>query len=648
MPLTPLRRDVQALRGLAVLAVVLYHAGVPFAPGGFVGVDVFFVLSGYLITRLLVEERVSTGRIDLPAFLARRARRLLPAALVMIVVVALGALWIYPPLERDGLLGAGRAASLYVANLWFALQAVDYLGGHAAANPMLHMWSLGVEEQFYLLWPVALLAAAARWPAPGPHAKLVRFTVAAGGASFVACLWLTSRSQPWAFFGMPVRAWEFALGAFVWLSAARWRRLPAAAAEGLVAGGLAAVLAAVLLLDDRTLFPGAWALLPAGGSALVLAGLERRPGGRLQRALEVGWLVRVGDVSYSWYLWHWPLLAMVATGSGQAGPGLRVAAVALSWVLGAASFRFIEQPWRRGRVLAWPARRMLALALVATLGVALLLTLLRAHDRSRPPTDAQARYAAARLDVPTVYTRGCHADFDATRVIECVGGNPAGARTVVLFGDSHAAHWYPALDRWSRQQAYRLVSITKSGCPAARVAVENAVLRRPYGECDRWRADALRQIAVLQPVAVVLASSNRYGVSPAAWETGTHATLDALSASGVRALVLLRDTPTPGFDVPVCLARAAHRGQDPAEVCSFDFGATRASGEAIAAAERRAVADVPASRAADLAASVCPRPRCAVEVDGQVRFSDASHLSATFSASLAGAIGAALEPALAR
>lgn len=643
MSATPLRRDVQGLRGVAVLVVVLYHAGVPLAPGGFVGVDVFFVISGYLITRLLVDEAQAHGRIDLPAFLARRARRLLPAALTTVLAVALLSLWYYPPLERDAILGAARAASLYVANLWFTLQAVDYLGGHAASNPMLHMWSLGVEEQFYLVWPLAVAAAVRWWPGPDARARAAGLVAVIGLVSLAGCVVLTSASQPWAFFGMPARAWEFALGALVCLHAQRLRALPPAVARGAAVAGVLAVLAAVLLMNDRMLFPGAWALLPAAGSALLLAGLERADDGLARRLLSQAVMVRVGDVSYAWYLVHWPVLAAVAAWTPRPGEWARALAVLASWLLAVALYRFVEQPWRRGRLALAAPWRVLFAALLGTVGAALLLTGLRRHEAGAPVDPVQARYAAARSDASPVYARGCHADFAVTRAVACEAGVAGAERTVVLLGDSHAAHWFPALERLARESGWRLLSLTKSGCPAVQVTVVNAALRRPYVECDRWREDALRRIAEAKPWLVVLGSSAAYGVPAPQWEEGLRRTLAALEGAGAGSVAVLRDTPLPGFDVPVCLARAAQRGQPAAVACAIDFDAALAPGNPIAEAERRAVAAAANARWVDMSAAICPGRHCDPEVDGLVRFSDASHLSARQSVALAAPLRRALE-----
>lgn len=636
MSATPLRRDIQGLRGIAVLLVVLYHAGVPLAPGGFVGVDVFFVISGYLITRLLVEEVESTGRIDLARFLARRALRLLPAALVTVLVVALFSLGYYPPLERDAILAAARAASLYVANVWFTLQAVDYLGGHAASNPMLHMWSLGVEEQFYIVWPLAVALAAAWWPGRGVRRRVASMVGLLAVVSLAACVALTATSQPWAFFGMPARAWEFALGALICLQASRWRQLPDPAAGVLAILGLLAVLSSALWLNHGHALPGAWALLPAGGSALLLATLEGSADTWVRRLLSHAALVRTGDVSYAWYLVHWPVLAAIAAWTPRPGEGVVALAVILSWLMAVCLHRWVEQPFRSVRAKRVATRRVLFVALLSTLAVALLLSALRRHQASQPVDPDQARYAAARADLPPVYARGCHVDFPATQAVVCEAGVPAATRTVVLLGDSHAAHWFPALARLAENSQWRLLSLTKSGCPAAAVSVFNAALRRDYVECDRWREDALRRIAGYRPELVVIGNSAAYGVDPAHWKVGMRTTLQTLHVSGVRAVAVLRDTPAPGFDVPVCLARAAYRGQPASHACPVDVEQAMVASADIAEAERLAVAASANARWIDMTEAICPAGRCALETAaGLVRFSDAGHLSARQSEALA-------------
>src|SRR3954469_18834662 len=230
------RGDIEGLRGVAILSVVLYHAGLGWVSGGYVGVDAFFVVSGFLITTLLWREAEATGRIAFGAFYARRARRLLPAAVLVIVATVVASKVWMPPLRAVGVGKDGIAASAYVANYRFAAGPTGYLEAATAPSPLQHYWSLGVEEQFYLVWPALVLAVFAFVLRRGRHGAAVPLAVA-GVVSFVACVWLTTTSPSIAFYGLPTRTWEFVVGGLVAISAARWRRLGDRAASLLAGAG---------------------------------------------------------------------------------------------------------------------------------------------------------------------------------------------------------------------------------------------------------------------------------------------------------------------------------------------------------------------------------------------------------------------------
>jgi peptidoglycan/LPS O-acetylase OafA/YrhL len=637
------RRDLQGLRGVAVLLVVLYHVGVPFLPGGYVGVDVFFVISGYLITGLLVREVGESGRIDYVRFVARRARRLLPAALVVIAVVAGTSVIIYPPLEREGIVSAARAAAVYVSNLWFAGRAVDYLGGDAATNPMTHMWSLAVEEQFYLLWPwLVALAAAGRSKAEAVR-RTLRVVVAATAVSLGACIWMTWQEQPWAFFGTPFRSWEFGLGAIVVLAGRYLQALPARMTRAMGFIGAMAVILSAVVLTDSTLFPGGWAMLPAGGTALVLAGLTSNEPSRLKALLSTSVLSRAGDISYSWYLWHWPLLVMAPVLLPGGGVPVTIAAIVLSVLLAELSYRFVEEPLRHHVVIRLPASRVVGVALAGTIAAAVALTLMKRQAAEEQLSEKYQLFKAAQNDLPVVYAKGCHVGITETNVGECTAGALDSLQVVVLFGDSHAAHWYPALEQLAIKRGWKLLSITKSACPAVDASVLLESHRRPYHECAAWRAAALRRIAEVRPVLVVLGSSSRYtSVSASDWEAATLRMIDAMAAVGATT-VIMRDTPWPGFSAPTCLARAEHRNKPPDDACVFNRDLALAPGAAIYDAERRAIAATRhRAQVVDLTEQLCPTDSCAVIAADVVRFSDDHHLTATFSKALSEPLNAAL------
>ncbi|MHB8959120.1 MAG: acyltransferase family protein [Candidatus Limnocylindrales bacterium] len=415
------RPDLEGLRAVAVALVVLYHARVPLVTGGYVGVDVFFVLSGFLITGLLIRELSGSGRVDFAAFYARRARRLLPAsALVLIVTIVLAAV-LLPPVHMPDVAADTVAAGLYVSNLRFAVQATDYLGSALAPSPVLHFWSLGVEEQFYLFWPALLaLAAGVAFRAGRREDGLRRVGIALGAvlvASLLFEVWLTGAAQPWAFFSLPARAWELALGGLLSLPAAA-RLVRARLAPAMAWAGLAMVVAAGFVLDDTTVFPGVAVLLPTVGSALVIAaGLGptagdasgaaapgparpsvRSPAGSVRARphaaaeaptatrrgaaarvpdaaalLSLGPMRSVGRISYSLNHWHRPILMLPAASLGvELALPWRLLLAAVAVGVAALSQRFVEDPIRHGRLIGLASRRSLAMAGTLALAVALV------------------------------------------------------------------------------------------------------------------------------------------------------------------------------------------------------------------------------------------------------------------------------------
>lgn len=639
------RKDIQGLRAVAVMLVVFYHAGVGFLPGGYVGVDVFFVISGFLITGLLLREVGSTGGINYLQFLARRARRLLPAALVVIAATVWIAFYVFPPLERASTMSAARSAVVYLANIWFAGRAIDYLGGDATGNPMLHMWSLAVEEQFYIIWPwVISYAAAAGMFGGGARHRALCVIASISVLSFAACLWMTSTAQPWAFFGTPFRAWEFGLGAIAFLLGERLTSMPRHVRQALGVFGVLAVLGSATWLNDAARFPGPWAMLPAAGTMLVLLSLAGNAPSTLRTVLSVRPMVRIGDVSYSLYLWHWPLLVMAPIRFPGGGQLVVVGAVLVSYVLAEASYRLVEEPIRRSWAIGWQSKRVLLAAMSVTIAMALALSFLKSSASNQQLSELQKVLVTARDDVPEINRNGCHAGVSTVEPTACESGSRDSRRTVVLFGDSHAAHWYPAFDALAKLQGWRLVSMTKTACPAIDAPVQLDTHRRPYHECSEWRTAAMRHIADMKPDLVVLGNSSRYAkVTANEWELATRRTIDSIATSGA-ATALIRDTPWPGFGVPVCLARAEYQGANVEQSCMIDRAGGLKLGVAIFHAERRAV-DASAGRAKmiDLTAEICPGDRCASLTGGVVHFSDNNHLTATFSRGLVPALQMALQ-----
>jgi len=602
----PFRADIEGLRGIAILLVVAYHTAVPGIAAGYIGVDVFFVLSGYLITWLLLREHEATGRIAFARFYARRARRLLPAVFVMLAITIATAFIVYSPPEQRIIARSALATAAYVSNLLFAGNATNYFSAQLADDPLLHTWSLAVEEQFYLVWPALMLVALRRkrWTVP------VMAAVAA--ASFAWCVSLTRTEQPLAFFLSPPRGWEFCVGALALVIGGKTPRW-------LGALGAGAIVAAAVLFDRTTPYPGYAALLPALATACVL---RAPPRWLCNRAL-----THVGRISYSLYLWHWPVL-VVAAAVVPGSATTRLACVGLAILLAEASYRWIERPIRAQPVLVAKPRLTLSMAAVVTVIGVVAAGTWRHVASVEAGSGPQAIIAAAKTDSPRIDP--CFSDFLSTDVVECTFGVADAEDTVALFGDSHVAQWLPALEPIARANRWKIVTLLKAACPTADAPFVYPLLRRRYVECDAWRPRAIERLRSLHPHLIIESNSQWYpassAVSPAAWQDGLRRTLTALRGAG--RVIHIADTPRPDFDVPDCLARADWRRRWDSIDCAF--AQDKALDARVRRIERDATHDLPDVTFVDLNADICPAAMCPARRNGVIVYQDSNHLTATF------------------
>ncbi|MBX6358295.1 MAG: acyltransferase [Micromonosporaceae bacterium] len=684
---------------MAILLVVAYHAGVGIVGGGYVGVDVFFVISGFLITSHLFREVRDRGRISFAAFYARRIARLLPAA-ALVVVATLAAAWHWmPPLLAQRVSHDGLASALYAINFRLAAQGTNYQAALEAPSPFQHFWSLAVEEQYYLVWPVLLyllLAApgnAAKPAARGwlafrrrrPALAAAAALAALGAVSFAVCVWQTRTAQPWAYFGIQARAWELASGALAALAAGWLARLRPALAAGLTWLGLAAVVASALVFTERTPFPGYAAALPVAGALAIVAGGCAAPRYGAVRLLGLPPMQRIGRLSYGWYLWHWPvlLLAPYALGS-EPGLAVRIGLMGLALGLAAASLHLVENPIRFRPRLRTSPRRGLALgaALTSVAAAPALISARTAVDLtgtgsatdtaavlSRPRSTAHQelasllRSSASATAVPANLNprledaidegppKGeCIVVGEVTSIEPAVSagcdrlGDPSSPTTVVLIGDSHAHQWLPALEQVAKEEHWRLVVYAKHGCPLAdALVVKPGTTSQRYDECTAWRKDALAAIAALHPTMVVGASLmrggtplDRSGDADEAWLQAWMETLRTLQRSATT-VKLLEDTPYPGRNVPECLS--GHMFD--ATACGLD------EDEAVNHPEQRRRLHEAATRAGigtvDPTGWFCVDGTCPAIVGNTVVYRDSSHITPEYAAVLA----PFLKPALA-
>ncbi|MFF2544663.1 acyltransferase family protein [Kitasatospora sp. NPDC058063] len=648
---TAFRPDIEGLRGVAVLSVLAFHSAVPGLTGGFVGVDVFFVVSGFLITGLLV------GRpLGLWDFAARRARRILPAAATVLVATAVAGGALLDPLRGTDLARDLIASAGQFANWRFVGEQTDYLAAERDPSPLQHFWSLGVENQFYLLWGVLLLGLARYLHGRRRTLAITLATVAVGGISLVLCLRWTATSAPLAYFSTGSRLWEFAAGACAALAgpalAARAERRPVPRTLRVLGWlGLAAVLTPVFLYDRNTPFPGTAALLPVLGTAAVLLAGHGTPGAAdAGRLLATRPLRAAGRLSYAWYLWHWPVLTIA---QARYGPlpwttllALTAAAALPAWL----TLRLVEQPLRYGSSPA--PRRGLAVgasALVIPLIAALTLgggTVRALGDPSAGPVAAPAgapdgpsllapgarvltltpSLARAREDFPP--GKGCEIPLNADSSPRCLFGAEDSPDRIVLLGDSHAGQWISAGLALAEQRHWALEVLVKPGCPLATLTVRNNVLGRTFDECDRWRENTLTRLTSgPKPRLVLMAGLNRYGSQEERAEGWTR-TLDRLTALGAP-LAYLGDTPMPGKDIPTCLAASDGRS----DACFFPRDTAFEPDPVLdgGLAARYGV------RTLDLGPLLCPGagPSCPAVLEGVVLYRDTGHITDTLARVLA-------------
>lgn len=353
--------------------MILFHIGVPAVSGGFVGVDVFFVISGFLITGFIVAARESDQPAGLTDFYARRVRRLLPAGLVVLIACAVANLALAPDQRHASFTAAAMAAAGYASNLQFIADSFSYFDAEVTRNPVLHTWSLGVEAQFYLLWPLLLAVV------PGRRNGLCTAITVVLILSFAASVQLTSVNSTAAFFSLPTRLWEFAVGG-VLATLPRNRALPRGLGDVIGVLGLGSIALAAIMLSRDTLYPGWAALLPVTGTGLIILAVADT--GLINRSLASRPMQVLGKLSYGWYLWHWPILIFANAAAPDLGLPARAALALVALGLAAVSLRVIEIPIRRSRALA--SRPGLTLVLgAAAVGVTILLILLMSPEAGR-------------------------------------------------------------------------------------------------------------------------------------------------------------------------------------------------------------------------------------------------------------------------
>ena len=659
-PFLVYRADIDGLRALAVLSVVLFHIGIPGFSGGFVGVDVFFAISGYLISRLLLAELQQTGTVSLSAFFARRVRRLLPALLLVITVTLALSVFLLFPEEIPRLGKSAMAVPLLAANHYFIKLSGGYFDPSVDLMPLLHTWSLSVEEQFYLLWPLLFLGVFRCTDAGRLRVRLMAMIAFVIVASFALGEYLLANAPTLAYFLMPARAWEFAIGAWFGLWAGRLLSLRQ---SGLIAGfGLLVLSASLLWLDKGEQFPGWRALLPVVAVSLLMWAGAQYAENPFSRLLGMRWLTAIGKVSYSWYLWHWPLLALgraYRLGERDLWLDFLLGGV-LSLLLAVLTYRFVEQPVRLRRP-GWfsHTRGTLWLGLLMSLLVIALAALAIEYGKKaqtdQPVVELAGSYQGDPAR-PCVAGNGVHS---LPPVLQCTVGPANQAPALLLWGDSHADHYSPLFDQFGGQFAISTLRRERGSCPPvsgvvlvkkgerqqacadyseqvmaslpalAGAGLKGVVLSSRWGfyqglpPLDPGTFDAIAMLAAQdkqEPLRVGQAPLDQQG-SLLALARALRTQLAAMARLNLRVLII-GPSPELPFTVPGCVRRKGD------EACVYSRQKVEQRRRAVWLLLQKLAAENRHVRIVDPVPLLCGSEICRSREHGYLQYTDSAHLSA--------------------
>ncbi|WP_449283282.1 acyltransferase family protein [Leucobacter sp.] len=656
-----LRLDIQGLRAIAVALVVVFHLAPKALPGGYIGVDVFFVISGFLITGHLLREVTRNGRIDLLEFWARRARRLLPAAFLVLLVSTVAVYLVLPPLAREQNFIEIAFSAVYLLNWRLAADSVDYLAEDNAASIAQHYWSLSVEEQFYIVWPILIIAAV--WAAARSRRIAPRHAVAAAlvlvfATSLAFSVFETARSQPSAYFITTTRAWEFAAGGLIAvLPAVRLRRSAHVALSWIAS---ACIIAPAFIFQASSPFPGSIALIPVLGTAALLWFGDSDSAWSPQYLAKAGPVQLVGDTSYAIYLWHWPLIITATAVLGRAPGWAWGTLIAIATVLLAiATKQLVEDPVRNAPGML-RRRRPTFVLMCAGMAAVLALTItpvavggVQTQQRQEAIAsastdetgcfgayailnDCDEPYAQASSVDPTAAQRDSFGSYiahdDACTSEEFAGRSEHRCTvdrdadtTLMLIGDSHMYSIYPAFDALAEEQRWNLEMRARSGCSALGVASVRSPLDKRE-RCVEWSDEVLDEVSASDTIDLVVytAYEPTYDHSDAV-RAEAERRFEAIRQSG-KDLVVLRDVPGTGskeIEAPSCI-EAAGDIDDP---CT----SPRPAADSWLQSAGKSSADL----IVNPAEVVCDPERCHTLIGGAVVYQDYNHLTATFARTLA-------------
>ncbi|MBI1260842.1 MAG: acyltransferase family protein [Rhizobiales bacterium] len=658
-----IRPEIQGLRAIAAMAVVVFHIWPHFAPGGYVGVDVFFVISGFLITSLLIRETRQTGKIHLGTFYWRRLWRLLPVALFVIFAVGVLTPLLLPPSQWKQVAIESISSAFYFQNWQLAAMSVDYLAAEDAPSPLQHYWSLSIEEQFYIFWPALIMLT--YWVSKKWEQSFIRnltlVILAFSAVSLLISILLSWDGSSSGYFLTQTRIWELGLGGCLSVLPSQKHRTSETLNMLASLVGLFAIGLAIFLFSGTTPFPGYAALLPTLGTVLVIQAGATQSWTSAYTLLKQKPFQWLGDRSYSIYLWHWPIVIFYRMSvSDEIGIPTGMGLLALTLVLSVLSKRFVEDKFRHPVMTFQWWRRAMPFLIFLPLPFILWgwsfhqvseqKAYIRAHPEAYPGAMAllpdaatvSAKYlsppmAMSRFDKAAVYTNGCHLADNENEPVGCHYGNPAGTLKVFLIGDSHAVNWVPAFRILAQKHEWNATSYTKSACGLMPILTTRD--DRPYRACFEWGQKMNDLIRREKPDLVIITQSRTKGLAqkpgaaePVTIEAGLKAEWKIIEATGAR-IVAIADTPIWPVDPDVCLFRDRH--------CKIPFDPTWKADPIINAAH-----EVASVTLIDLDRFFCPDQNCPAVIGNVIVWRDRQHVTQTYSRSLAPILDDRLMPIL--
>jgi peptidoglycan/LPS O-acetylase OafA/YrhL len=672
------RPDVEGLRAVAVGLVILYHAGFPRLTGGYVGVDVFFVISGFVITGLLLRERTATGRTSIIDFYARRARRILPAATLVILVTVVASYLLLGFVDGNNVANDGRWAAAFLANFHFLEVGTNYLQALRPPSPLQHYWSLSVEEQFYVAFPTLFLLVAGVKHGASTRWRLVVLFGVGVVASYTWSIVQTTAHPAAAYFSPFTRAWELALGGLIAVGTPWLKKLEGQLAAAMTWVGLAAILYASFHFTILTPYPGRLVAIPVVGAGLVIAGGVVVPRHGAETVLGLRPAQWLGRRSYSLYLWHWPVLVIAAQYVNKTSLPFwkNVPLVIVAICLTVVTYRLVENPIRHLRV---PSRQSVMIGTCSVVATIVILSVFVAVETVTPPvyrvvpavnTSEVINQVAAAKQITTLprhlepslsqapndwaawngnlYTACADtAPINAYSEKLCALGDRSSRHDMIVYGDSHTIMWVPAYEAIAKAEHLRLFVLAKYFCPPVQVTVVDppgsGSVGAPYTSCISWHNWVIAVINALKPDLVIASQDSLYKTpvtatapsdffSEKAWQKGVTSMFDAMKIPGKNKVFLgnIPMLPQPG---PACLAR------NPSDVqsCSAPIGPTLvhlnvAEKAGTAAAHARYVETTPWFCSAT----------CTAVIKNYVVYLDQLHVTGTYAKYLTNAMAEAL------